>query len=97
MSDLTAGEHAVLTFLAATNNTGHVSLRGMLAEDKAGLPREDFDRDDWGRWLELYFAVDSLLASGLVDGVAADGGEHPNRFRITDAGRAALEAGAADD
>lgn len=87
-----ADERAILVYLADTTDTGFVSLRGLLATDKAALPREDFDRDDWERWTELYFAASNLLASGLADGVAADGGEHPNRFRITDAGRAALAA-----
>lgn len=90
---LTADEHAILTYLAATadaGNTEPVSLRGMLGPEKAALPRERFDRADWERWTELYFAVRSLLAHSLVSSVAVDGDEHPNRFQITDAGRAAL-------
>jgi hypothetical protein len=93
---LPADEHAVLAYLAATADTGHVSLRGMLAADRAGLPREDFDQADWERWTELYFAVDRLLAHGLVTGVAVGIGEHPNRFQITDAGRVALAEGRND-
>lgn len=92
---LTADEHAVLAFLAATadaGNTEPVSLRGMLGPDKATLPREEFDQDDWIRWTDLYFAVARLTASGMVHGKAADGKEHLNRFAITDAGREALVA-----
>lgn len=60
--------------------------------DKATLPREDFDRDDWARWTELYFAVTQLAVDGMVRGEVTDGGEHPNRFAITAAGREALAA-----
>ena len=95
MTDLTADERAILAYLTDTADAGHVSLRGMLAEDKAALAREAFDRDDWETWLGLFFAVRGLLDRGLVEGVAADGGGYPNRFRITDAGRAVLAAGAA--
>jgi hypothetical protein len=95
MSDLTADEHAILAYLADVADAGFVSLRGMLPADRAALPREELNRSDWERWLGLYFAVDRLLADGLVVGVAADGGEHLNRFRITDAGRAVVAAGPA--
>lgn len=91
----TADERTVLAFLAATadaGNTEPVSLRGMLGPEKATLPREDFDRDDWARWTELYFAVTQLAVDGMVRGEVTDGGEHPNRFAITAAGREALAA-----
>jgi hypothetical protein len=90
MSDLTTDERAILAYLADVADAGFVSLRGMLAEDKAALPREDFDQADWKRWTGLFFAVGSLLASGAVNGAAVDGDGQLNRFRITDAGRAAL-------
>lgn len=86
-------ERAILTYLSAAaenDAAGFVSLKGMLGEDKADLPREEFSRADWERMADLYFAVRNLAMMGLVDGIAADGGEHLNRFRITDAGRGAL-------
>lgn len=92
---LTADEQEILAYLAGAADAGNikpVSLRGMLGADKANLPRENFDQADWARWTELYFTVRSLLAHSLVSGVAASGGEHPNRFQITDAGRSALAA-----
>jgi hypothetical protein len=91
---LATNEKAILTYLAeGADVTDCVSLRGMLGEDKAGLPREEFGRGDWERLTDLYFAVRNLLMLGLVDGIAADGGEHLNRFRITDKGRAVFAAG----
>lgn len=95
MSDvlLLADERAILAHLsvAAENDpAGFVSLKGMLGEDKADLPREHFDRADWERMTDLYFAVRNLLMMGLVSGIAADGGKHLNRFRINGAGREAL-------
>lgn len=88
---------AVLAYLAQAANggeTGPVSLRGMLGPDRAALPREEFDPADWSRWADLYFAVGVLVGDGLVHGVAGDGGPYPDRFAITDAGRAALGADA---
>lgn len=92
---VTVCERAILLYLAGVaeaGDTGPVSLRGMFADDKADTPREDFGKDDWGRWAELYFAVISLITMGLISGIAADGGGYPNRFQITDAGRAVLAA-----
>lgn len=93
MTDLLLDERAILTYLSAaaeSDPAGFVSLKGLLGSDKADLPREDFDRADWERMADLYFAVRNLLMMGLVDGIAADGGKHLNRFRINGAGRDAL-------
>lgn len=87
---LIADKRAILTYLAG--HTEPVSLRGMLGPDKAVLPREDFDRDDWARWTELYFAVTQLAVDGMVRGALWPNDEHPNRFAITAAGREALAA-----
>lgn len=104
MVDLLLDERTILTYLVAAADAGNaepVSLKGILGEGKADLPREQFSRDDWERMTDLYFAVRNLLMMGLVTGIAADGGEHLNRFQITDAGRAELaanvEKAAADD
>ena len=97
MVDLLLDERAILGYLAAVANAGEsepVSLKAMLGDGKANLSREEFGRADWERMADLYFAVRNLLMLGLVDGIAADGGEHLNRFRITDEGRAALAASA---
>lgn len=95
MLDLLLDERAILTYLSAAaedNAAGFVSLKAMLGADKADLPREDFGQADWERMADLYLPVRNLLMMGLVSGVAADGGEYLNRFRITDAGQAALVA-----
>ena len=97
MVSLLLDERTILTYLAAAadaGNTEPVSLKGILGPDKADLPREEFSRADWERMTDLYFAVRNLLMLGLVTGIAADGGQHLNRFRITDAGRAELAADA---
>ncbi|ACU71838.1 hypothetical protein Caci_2929 [Catenulispora acidiphila DSM 44928] len=97
MVDLLLDERTILIYLAAAADSGnaeHVSLKGILGPDKADLPREQFDSSDWERMADLYFAVRNLLMLGLVGGIAADGGEHLNRFRITDAGRDELAANA---
>jgi hypothetical protein len=97
MVDLLLDERAILDYLATVANAGEsepVSLKAMLGEGKANLPREEFSRADWERMADLYFAVRNLLILGLVDGIAADGGKYLNRFRINDAGRTALAVNA---
>ena len=94
MVDLLLDERAILGYLANVGGSEPVSLKAMLGEGKANLPREEFSRADWERMANLYFAVRNLLMLGLVDGIAADGGEYLNRFRINDEGRVVLAASA---
>lgn len=93
MPNLLLDERTILAYLAAAADAGNaepVSLKGILGEGKADLPREEFARADWERMTDLYFAVRNLLMLGLVTGIAADGGQQLNRFQINDAGRAEL-------